>query len=239
MTTPAFSVNRLLSEFAQSLKSVKAVEAVGVALAAVGIQFGLPDLIITDLNAVTLTPALAILFSMRPREDLTAYLAAHPPADNPVLTRSWASEEPCLFSEIKNELHLSEGELSALMQPWAHDREGLSVNVEAAGRRLNFAYGGETSGVDPAARSVLFVAAALAGERLTELQQGAGNQPKLTKRERAVLEAVAGGKSDTEISETLDIAERTVRFHVENAKRKLGIATRAQAVLMVLRGDVT
>ena len=44
------------------------------------------------------------------------------------------------------------------------------------------------------------------------------------------LPLVAEGKTDWEISVILGIAEATVRFHVDNARRKLGAVNRAQAV---------
>lgn len=53
--------------------------------------------------------------------------------------------------------------------------------------------------------------------------------PTLTARERECLAFVADGKTDWEISVILTLAEATVRFHVDNARRKLGAATRAQA----------
>ncbi|PHS28585.1 MAG: hypothetical protein COA85_03370 [Robiginitomaculum sp.] len=57
----------------------------------------------------------------------------------------------------------------------------------------------------------------------------------LTKRERECLTFVAMGKADREVAEMLNISERTVIFHVNNAKNKLGTNTRLQAVLMALR----
>jgi DNA-binding CsgD family transcriptional regulator len=53
---------------------------------------------------------------------------------------------------------------------------------------------------------------------------------RLTERERDSLALVAEGKTDWEISVILGIAQATVRFHVDNARRKLGAVNRAQAV---------
>ena len=41
---------------------------------------------------------------------------------------------------------------------------------------------------------------------------------------------VADGKTDFEVGKILSISPRTVRFHIRNAKTKLGVATRIQAV---------
>lgn len=54
---------------------------------------------------------------------------------------------------------------------------------------------------------------------------------KLTPRERECLRWVAAGKSDWDIGELLSISQHTVNFHIENAKRKLNVATRVQAAV--------
>jgi DNA-binding CsgD family transcriptional regulator len=58
---------------------------------------------------------------------------------------------------------------------------------------------------------------------------------RITAREREILGWVAVGKSDWAIGRLLAISAKTVNFHVENAKRKLGVATRVQAVIAALR----
>jgi DNA-binding NarL/FixJ family response regulator len=54
---------------------------------------------------------------------------------------------------------------------------------------------------------------------------------RLTDREREALTWAARGKSSAEIAVILHISERTVNFHVDNAMRKLGAATRIQAAV--------
>ena len=57
-----------------------------------------------------------------------------------------------------------------------------------------------------------------------------GDEVRLTERERDAVAWVAEGKSDWEISVILGVSETTVRFHVDNARKKLGAVNRAQAV---------
>jgi DNA-binding CsgD family transcriptional regulator len=45
---------------------------------------------------------------------------------------------------------------------------------------------------------------------------------------------VLDGKSDTDISAILGISHTTVHFHVERAKKKLGVRTRTQAAATVV-----
>ena len=75
----------------------------------------------------------------------------------------------------------------------------------------------------------------LAGLMLTERLMTFAAPPdadeiKLTDRERDSLVRVAEGKSDWEISKILGVAESTIRFHVDNGRKKLGAVNRAQAV---------
>lgn len=62
-----------------------------------------------------------------------------------------------------------------------------------------------------------------------------GVAPKLSPREIECLRWAARGKSTFETAAILAIARRTVVFHLENAKRKLGVATARQAIVEALR----
>jgi LuxR family transcriptional regulator, quorum-sensing system regulator BjaR1 len=53
---------------------------------------------------------------------------------------------------------------------------------------------------------------------------------RLTPREREIISWVALGKPDWQIGRILMISPKTVNYHVETAKRKLGATTRGQAV---------
>lgn len=54
--------------------------------------------------------------------------------------------------------------------------------------------------------------------------------PRLSAREREVLELVAAGRSNKEIATALGVTERTIKFHVTSILNKLGAANRAEAV---------
>jgi DNA-binding CsgD family transcriptional regulator len=57
----------------------------------------------------------------------------------------------------------------------------------------------------------------------------------LTPRERECLTWVAGGKTDWEISQILNISEQTVHGYVQNVLVKLNARTRAQAVALAMQ----
>ncbi|MFI4947383.1 MAG: response regulator transcription factor [Alphaproteobacteria bacterium] len=54
--------------------------------------------------------------------------------------------------------------------------------------------------------------------------------PLLTPREIDVLAAIGNGASNKAVARVLGISEHTVKFHVESLFRKLGAASRAEAV---------
>ena len=62
------------------------------------------------------------------------------------------------------------------------------------------------------------------------VQTGAVSGPILTRREFEVLTILASGASNKEIAHQPSLAVRTVRFHIENTYRKLGVQSRTQAV---------
>ena len=63
--------------------------------------------------------------------------------------------------------------------------------------------------------------------------------PSLTAQERRVLQELAHGLSNAEIAERLFVAPCTVRKHLENAYRKLGVTNRLAAVHAVEHGGTT
>jgi DNA-binding NarL/FixJ family response regulator len=56
---------------------------------------------------------------------------------------------------------------------------------------------------------------------------GAG---ELTQRERTILEAISTGKTTAAISRELWVSEHTIKFHLTNIYRKLGVSNRAGAI---------
>jgi len=94
-------------------------------------------------------------------------------------------------------------------------------------RAIRHVYAGESS-LDPT----------IATKLIQEFHQPVKkNQPaeSLTSREIDVLQLVAQGLSNQEISNALSITEKTVRNHVVNILSKLHLANRTQAALYALR----
>jgi DNA-binding NarL/FixJ family response regulator len=62
--------------------------------------------------------------------------------------------------------------------------------------------------------------------------------PLLTDREREILDAVASGQTTAQISRELWVSEHTVKFHLTNIYRKLGVTNRAGAVRYALQNGL-
>jgi LuxR family quorum sensing-dependent transcriptional regulator len=89
--------------------------------------------------------------------------------------------------------------------------------------------------IDPVAKSALQLIGVYAHNRIRSL-----GRPKpeprglLTSREREILRWAADGKTSWEISVILRISERTVKFHLVQASRKLNAVNRTSAVAKAL-----
>ena len=60
----------------------------------------------------------------------------------------------------------------------------------------------------------------------------------LNDREVETLTWVARGKTSAEIAKILDLSKRTIDFHIDNARSKLGAATRSEAVMKAADGGL-
>jgi DNA-binding response OmpR family regulator len=77
------------------------------------------------------------------------------------------------------------------------------------------------------------ISARLAGVARTGLwPKGLG----LNDREVEILTWVARGKTSAEIAQIISLTKRTVDFHIDNARGKLGAATRTEAVIKATTG---
>jgi DNA-binding NarL/FixJ family response regulator len=62
--------------------------------------------------------------------------------------------------------------------------------------------------------------------------------PELTPREKDVLALIVRGKSNKEIGQALDIAEGTVKGHVNNILGKLGVSGRTEAAISAVQRGI-
>ena len=77
------------------------------------------------------------------------------------------------------------------------------------------------------------ITARLAGVARNELWS---KQVDLNEREVETLTWAARGKTSAEIAQILGLSKRTVDFHIDNAREKLGAATRVEAAIKAASG---
>ena len=81
----------------------------------------------------------------------------------------------------------------------------------------------------------------MTGKLVAAFQQPAAAQPssdpmaQLSAREQQVLHEISRGASNKEIARSLNIAETTVKIHVQHILRKLGLTSRVQAAVAASR----
>lgn len=63
--------------------------------------------------------------------------------------------------------------------------------------------------------------------------------PQLTSRERDVLVLMARGMSNAQIADHFVLSLKTIRNHVSNVLAKLGVATRAEAIVAAREAGLT
>ena len=108
------------------------------------------------------------------------------------------------------------------------------VSPQMMGKLLSGVRGGPgrpSSGGLPSAPAALPRNAAAPGAEAAELD-------KLSPREREILRFIARGQSNKEIARALELAESTVKIHVQNMLRKLNLSSRVQAAVFAVENGL-
>ncbi|KPQ07922.1 MAG: LuxR family transcriptional regulator, quorum sensing-dependent transcriptional regulator [Rhodobacteraceae bacterium HLUCCA12] len=112
-------------------------------------------------------------------------------------------------------------------------RHGLLVPIyRAQGYRGAAALTGPGPDPDEQTRTILRFLGEHAHDRMRQLLAPRSDTPGpvLSAREIEVLILAARGLTDEEIAAAIDIRIRTVRFHFDNARRKIGARSRSEAI---------
>ncbi len=169
-----------------------------------------------------------------------ALVEAYRVVDAAAIREALIAPEPFLVSELlADDRRANAGWIKAIAHGMRNNYVGLVVPIhDPAGEPIAAAiFTGKESDTSAIARAELYVVAHAAFNRylvsVAEATQALGRT--LSNREIDCLRLTSIGKSDEEIGETLKISARTVRFHIDAAKAKLGANNRVTAVAMALR----
>lgn len=103
--------------------------------------------------------------------------------------------------------------------------------------RLPFAIAGMLAGEAAFPRRLVRVLADEVARTARRRAVAGDDGPALTAREVEVLELLGDGRPARDVARRLGTSEATVRSHAANAARKLGVASRAEAVERLRRRD--
>ena len=116
------------------------------------------------------------------------------------------------------------------------DEDQLISEALAAGARGYLLKGAEQQEIERAIRAVAagnsIFSREVADRILRPRHARATSFPQLTQREREVLDLVARGRSNGVIAEELSISPKTVGNHISAIFSKLGVSTRAEAIVL-------
>lgn len=192
------------------------------------------------------SPVKGILLNTRPLEYVQRYVEHDYVMRDPVVTHIRTARRTFSWSDVRQARRLTREE--ALIMDEAGEfgvSDGLTIPIFTARGTLGVVSPcGKAPDLSDRARSAATMIAIIGHQTLHRLQHpratAADACELLTAREREVMQWVAFGKTDAEISAILHISASTVAAHVESAKRKLGTPKRAVAVIMALqRGEIS
>lgn len=149
-------------------------------------------------------------------------------------TPRWAivSGAPITWSELRTRLPRSDVGHEVYDAAARHGfREGLAVPVRTVDGHLGLVVaGGDRERLNRQEQTFLQVVATAALHRAEALAGATAEAPSpaLSPRERECAMLLAQGLADRDMASLLGISEATVRFHLDNARTKLGARSRSQ-----------
>jgi len=179
-----------------------------------------------------------ICYTNLPLSELVRHEAARV-GPSPLRRLALRSPEPILVSKVKPVLVRSKSDAWLMqLRPWIADDDLFLVPVRRHESLVALgALSGPVAAFDSLTCAMLNVAvhAAVFHEEHLSAIPRRGERTRLTERERVCLALAAAGRNTREIAAQVRISGRTARFHLDNARMKLGVATRALAVRKAVR----
>ncbi len=165
-------------------------------------------------------------------------------ADNPVIMACQQRSVGFVWSQLPDLLSLSDRQIEILAE-WERRGfgEGFTVPMHVPGETMGSCSMSVSRGSNlpeaslPAAQYVACFTFEAARRIARKAVEDAGLETtvkRLTPRQLDCVVLVGRGKSDWDISKMLGISNQTVHQHVEDAKRRYGVASRTQLVIRAL-----
>lgn len=180
----------------------------------------------------------SVLYTDMPTGFAEAFDTAGFSRDNPLVSHAFVEPRPYSAAELWSmALTVRQRRALAQLNLSLDVLDGFIIPIRIADKLEGIVLlGGRNPQMAPVIRSSLHLFAHCAFEHMLEFElKPRRRDGLLSPREVECLRWAAAGKTDAEIGRILTISPRTTRFHIENAKKKLGVATRIQAVTEALR----
>ena len=235
------SLQQRTFEFVESIKSCADVEAIASALSKEMADLGFEYVTCFTMPAPGQPMIDGLIFNSRPQEYVRRYIEENTLLRDPVIKHLRKEARPYSWSDVKERDALTKADVRVFDEATDFRMEdGLIVPfITPSGTVALFSPCGEKPDLSPEARTAAEMMGVMALQAFRRaIQDGMreeGPYKPLTPREREILQWVASGKSDDEISQILSISVTTVIKHVENAKRKLDSYKRTAAIITALR----
>ena len=231
-------VDRLTLEFVAGLDAVESSPAALPLFSTYAEKMGFTHAICLRVPEAGEDLESCFLLNTYPEEWVSRYSEQNYIAADPVVKELYANYHPFLWSDVRSRRPLGALE-TQIMNECAEMgmTEGFSVPIYQAGGYTGVvSLAGRDPNITEESRGALNLASIYLHNKLTTLRrQESQNRYDLTEREMECLRWAAAGKSDWEIGHILKISQKTVNYHIENAKRKFGVTTRVQAIVYAMR----
>ena len=212
------------------LSSARSATEIGTALYATAGRFGFTTGLGLDVTKLFDDLGESIIFTPR-RAAIEVLHAERSLSQHPLVLHASTTDKPFLMSDVRAIKHYTDDQWWSFFPAYFRGFDGLVVPIHDNGSLAWYvALAGAHPELSPRVMALLTVAAHAGYGRFKELYDPKKGDGPLTVREAECLQLVAQGKTDAEIGGILKISPRTVRFHVGNAKAKLGVTTRIQAI---------
>ena len=228
---PASHFERL-QDYLQHLPDIHAAVDLAAATSAVSAAFGLPTVMVGALLVRGDKVGGRFYFGNWSQEWTSVYLE-QVFAEDPLVHEARRRMSPFTWSELWAEGDLPQAVRDVIelgrQRGW---QEGFAVPIHGPGGYLGLAsFAGGPAVLSPADRALLLALAHAAHQRGKALYGDKLDAAiNLTRRELQAMRWVSRGKTDAQIGAILKLSATTVHYYVEQAKRKLGVRSRSQAV---------